>query len=250
MHSGDVSPALFAHVPGAQGPLHSRVASPGVLPNRPTGQSMGASDPAGQNEPMLHSTLPAGVKQKDPGGQGRESLVERGRHSDPGTHGSGATFGALQNEPAGQSASRTAPPSTEARHREPGRHSPEHALVVRPAVAPYRPEAQGVGVVEFAPHQKPGSHAPEHAGVSSPGALPYRPAAQGTDVELVEPGGHQYPGLQSPLHDSDAKPIVFPNVPAAHRAHADELFAPLLGLVVPSGQLTQSVEEFDPVRAL
>ncbi len=50
MHSGDVSPVVLDHVPSAQLPLHSAVASPDTFPNRPTGQAYDAAnvEPAGQ----------------------------------------------------------------------------------------------------------------------------------------------------------------------------------------------------------
>ncbi len=46
--SGDVRPVALDHVPGAHAPLHTAVANPVTLPNRPTGQASGATERSGQ----------------------------------------------------------------------------------------------------------------------------------------------------------------------------------------------------------
>ena len=62
-HSGDVMPVEFDHVPSAQRPLHSAVASPDALPNRPTGQAFAAAsvEPSRQKKPASHGPEHADV---------------------------------------------------------------------------------------------------------------------------------------------------------------------------------------------
>ena len=134
------------------------------------------------------------MAQNEPGGQGTVPLVERARQRFPGAHSTGAAFGVAQYEPAGQSTSSVAPPCGVARHKEPKLQAPEQALVARPGRAPYRPEAQAVGVTEPAAHQKPCGHNPSHALVLSPREAPKVPAGHGSAVALVDPAGHQNPG--------------------------------------------------------
>ena len=177
------------------------------------------------------------MAQKKPGGQGTEPLVERGGQRAPGVHDIGTAAGVAQYAPPGQSTSAVAPACAVARHEEPKRHSPEHALVAKPAVAPNRPEAQAVGTAVPAAHQNPSGHSPSHVLEFSPRAAPYVPAGHGSAVALVEPAGHQNPGWHCPLHKTCAMPAVSPYEPAGHKTHNTLLFAPLALLKRPRGQL-------------
>ncbi len=67
---------------------------------------------------------------------------------------------------------------------------PEQAVVVRPAVAPYKPAAHGL-------------HVPAAPRLNVPGA-------QTTAVALVDPSGQAYPGLQPPEQDGTDRPAAAP----------------------------------------
>jgi hypothetical protein len=135
------------------------------------------------------------------------------------------------NCPAGQSV-HTVAPAKEYRPTahwdavdeiDPGEHAypavqmPEQALVVSPAVAPYRPPGQG----------------PEHAAAVKPVVTPYSPAAHSKHVptpataycpatheeHAEDPSVLNWPAGHCPEHAEDVRPTVAPNVPGGHAVH-------------------------------
>ena len=95
--------------PASQRLVQSAVFSPAVPPNRPAGQSSGVMDRWGQYDETGHSTITAGVLQKEPAGQGVVPIVEPSGHVVPTIHEILSEAGVSQEEPAAQGASAVEP---------------------------------------------------------------------------------------------------------------------------------------------